>query len=82
MAALLAAAPAAMARPIRSLCWMLRVDPPAALDRPAKPRPPRQTPSAPEPPPSSPPDPPLPEWLQDRRKPWSLARIRGSPHRA
>jgi len=26
--------------------------------------------------------PPVPELLQDRRKPWSLARIRGSPHRA
>jgi hypothetical protein len=31
MAALLAAAPAAMARPLRSLCWMLRVSPPPIL---------------------------------------------------
>jgi hypothetical protein len=31
MAALLAAAPAPMARPLRSLCWMLRVPPPPIL---------------------------------------------------
>ena len=74
-------------RPLRSLCWTLRLDPPDILAPPAKPRPPRKTPAAPEPPPPRPPPPeppgrPLPAWVQDRRKPWSLARIRGSPHRA
>jgi hypothetical protein len=34
MAALLAAAPAAMARPIRSLCWMLQLPPPPILTPP------------------------------------------------
>ena len=42
MVALLAAAPASMARPIRSICWMLRVDLPEILARPKKPRPPRE----------------------------------------
>jgi len=70
----------------RTVGWMLRLDPPDILARPAKPRPPRQPPAAPEPPapkppPPEPPGPPLPEWLRDRRKPWSPARIRGSPHR-
>ena len=44
-AALLAAAPESMRRPIRSLCWMLRVDPPDILASP----PPR-----PAPPPAAP----------------------------
>ena len=42
MAELLAAAPVSLRRPIRSLCWMLRVEPPKILARPAKPRPPRE----------------------------------------
>jgi hypothetical protein len=50
MAALLAADPAAMRRPLRSLCWMLAVTPPPILALPAKPRPPPAEPE-PEPPP-------------------------------
>lgn len=52
MTALLAAAPPAMARPVRSLCWMLRLPPPPTLSRPAAPRPPdpaRPPPPAPKP---------------------------------
>ena len=45
MAALLAAAPASLARPIRSLCWMLRLDPPPILPPP----PGRLAPDRPEP---------------------------------
>jgi hypothetical protein len=58
MTALLAAAPAAMARPLRSLCWMLRVPPPPILPPiPAAPQPaPPQT--APATPPESRPRPP------------------------
>jgi len=42
MAALIAAAPAPMARVLRPLCWMLRLEPPPILARPrAKPAPPR-----------------------------------------
>ncbi len=44
MAALLAAAPAAIRRPLRSLCWMLRLRPPPLLARPqaALPPPPQR----------------------------------------
>ena len=45
MAALLAAAPASLGRPLRSLCWMLGATPPpviAAPKRPAKPPKPRK----------------------------------------
>src|SRR5271156_5707719 len=42
MAALLAAAPESLRRPLRSLRWMLRVDPPAILAKPANPRKPRE----------------------------------------
>ena len=68
MAALLAAAPVSLARPIRSLCWMLRVDPPDILaPPPAKPRPPRENKPRPrrEPlPPYYPPTPPeAPAWM-------------------
>ena len=85
MAALIATAPTSLGRPVRSLCWMLGLCPPPLLKPPArraaKPTAPAPKPPAPKPPPA-PPLPPLPEWLQDRRKPWSLARIRGSPRRA
>jgi len=69
MAALLAAAPASLGRPLRSLCWMLRVDPPEILALPKKPRPPRKKPPAPEPAPEAPepappPRPEGPEWLR------------------
>ncbi len=57
MAALLAAAPASLRRPLRSLCHMLGVPPPPVLAPPARPRKPRKTRPAPEPPP--PPRPPL-----------------------
>jgi hypothetical protein len=65
MAALIAAAPAAFARPLRSLCWMLRIDPPEILPRrPAKPRKPRQPqPKREKLPPYWPPTPPnAPSW--------------------
>jgi hypothetical protein len=52
MAALLAAAPAAMARPLRSLCWMLRLSPPPILAPiPAAPQPALPQPA---PPPAAP----------------------------
>jgi hypothetical protein len=53
MAALMAAAPASLARPVRSLCHMLGLPPPDILPPPADPRPPRTKPppAAPEPPP-------------------------------
>jgi hypothetical protein len=54
MAALLAAAPAALRRPLRSLCWMLRVTPPPTLALPPRPKPPRRP--AAEPPAPSPSD--------------------------
>ena len=55
---------------------------PAAMARPAKSRPPRKpSPAAPKAEPPRP-GPPLPEWVRERRKPWSLARIRGSPRSA
>jgi len=70
MAALLAAAPGSLRRPIRSLCWMLRVEPPAILALPRKPRPPRPPQDKPprprrEPlPPYYPPTPPeAPAWM-------------------
>jgi hypothetical protein len=47
MAALIAAAPAAMRRPLRSLCRMLGVTPPNILARPAATRPEPQAPPAP-----------------------------------
>jgi hypothetical protein len=52
VAALLAAAPAAMRRPVRALCWMLDLTPPPVLALPARPRPPRPPaakPAAPSP---------------------------------
>ncbi len=68
--ALLAAAPAAMGRPIRSLCWMLRLDPPKIVAPPRRPRPerpPRPKKEKPDPlPPCKPPyHPDMPAWLRD-----------------
>jgi hypothetical protein len=82
MAALLAAAPASLRRPIRSLCWMLRISPPPVLAAPAKPRTPRETkpPATPEPAETPPPRPQPPPWLRGLRR--SLPRIRGAPHPA
>ena len=41
MVALLATAPTTLGRPIRSLCWSLRLKPPPILARPRRPRPPK-----------------------------------------
>jgi hypothetical protein len=47
--ALIEAAPGAMERPVRSLCWMLGLAPPDIQKRPRKPRQPRPPPEPPEP---------------------------------
>ena len=73
MAALIAAAPTSLGRPLRSLCWMLGLRPPEIQALPATPRKPRQKPPpapeapAPEPPPP-PPFPEPPEWLRGLRR--------------
>jgi hypothetical protein len=73
MAALIAAAPTSLGRPLRSLCWMLGLRPPEIQALPAAPRKPRQKPPpapeapAPEPPPP-PPFPEPPEWLRGLRR--------------
>ena len=90
MAALLAAAPVSLRRPIRSLCWMLRVEPPDILPRPpAKPRPPREKKPRPRreklPPPYPPTPPEAPAWMQNWPRSgtrWTPTRIRGSPRSA
>jgi hypothetical protein len=58
MAALIAAAPVSLGRPLRSLCWMIGLRPPPILAPPKRPKPPRpvelpaeQAAAAPEPPP-------------------------------
>jgi hypothetical protein len=79
MAALLAAAPASLRRPVRSICWMLAIPPPPVLAPPRKPRKPRpETPAAAADPPKPRPQPPA--WLRGLRR--SLPRIRGGPHPA
>jgi hypothetical protein len=80
MVDLIEAAPASLGRPLRSLCWMLRLSPPEILARPAKPRPPPKAarPAAPKPAPA--PRPHAPAWPRapgSRR--WSLARKSGPP---
>ena len=82
MAALFAAAPAALRRPLRSLCWMMRIDPPEIFALPQKPKPPRP-PRAKKIPPAAPaePKPEQPAWMP-RRTRWTLTRIRGSPKTA
>ena len=74
MATLLETAPTALGRPLRSLCWMFGLKPPAILapprsaqPRPAKPKP-AAKPRAPRPPPlpSRPPSrPDAPAWMQN-----------------
>jgi len=91
MAALLAAAPVSLARPIRSLCWMLRVEPPKILARPARPAKPR-TPRPPRPkreplPHYRPPTPPeAPAWMQNWPRSgtrwFSRTRSRSQPRKA
>jgi hypothetical protein len=83
MAALMAAAPAAMRRPLRSLCRMLGVAPPPVLALPAKPRAPRKPPRAA--PQAPPPRPQPPEWLRGLRRSlpqFARARTRPKPQRA
>jgi hypothetical protein len=89
--ALLAAAPAPLGRPIRSLCWMLLLRPPDILApprrprRPAKPRPPREPKPAPLPPIGPPPTPPdAPEWMRmpPSRTRWLPSRTRAPKNRA
>jgi len=91
MATLLAAAPVSLRRPIRSLCWMLRVEPPKFLARPAgpaKPRTPRQPRPRREPLPHyRPPTPPdAPAWMQNwppsRTRWFSRTRTRSPPRKA
>jgi hypothetical protein len=89
--ALLAAAPATLGRPLRSLCWMLRLSPPEILAPPARPRPPRKPRPAraakppPLPPIGPPPTPPdAPAWMHmmpPSRTRWLPARSRSPPHR-
>jgi len=91
MAELLAAAPVSLRRPIRSLCWMLRVEPPKILARPARPAQPRK-PRPPRPrreplPPYRPPTPPeAPAWMQNwppsRTRWFSRTRTRSPPRKA
>ena len=83
MAELMQAAPASLARPLRSLCRMLGLSPPPILALPAKPRPPRAAPAAPPAPPPPPASrgPAPPAWMP-RRTRWTMTRIRGSPRPA
>lgn len=61
-AALIAAAPAAMARILRPLCWALKLTPPASLPAPARrPRPARPKPEKPPKPPRRRHEPPRPD---------------------
>ena len=66
MVALMTAAPAPMARLLRPLCWMLRIDPPAVLALPKRPRPPKP----PRPPKQKPPKPTegIGKWPHDKRR--------------
>jgi hypothetical protein len=86
MAALMAAAPASMARVLRPLCWMLRVTPPPILALPrretsrAKAGRPKAAPKT-APPPSAQSRPQGPAWMTHRTR-WTLTRIRGSPRSA
>jgi hypothetical protein len=58
MAALVAAAPASLGRPLRSLCRMLGLTPPPILAPPPRPAKPKPAPAAPKPPKPPPP----PDW--------------------
>jgi hypothetical protein len=88
MVALLEAAPKSLGRPLRSLCWMLGLQPPTILAppaRPPKPRKPRPAKAA-KPPPlppigPPPPHPDAPAWMHmmpPSRTRWLPAR-RGAP---
>jgi hypothetical protein len=77
MVTLIQAAPAALGRPLRSLCWMFGLKPPPILAPPRSPKPkPAPKPRAPRPPPlpSRPPSrPDAPAWMQNWPPP-----VRGS----
>ena len=85
MAALLAAAPEAMRRPLRSLCHMLALPPPAILALPPRPpRPPKPRKPRPKRPPFEPVRRSTPEeapWWEykwpDKRPKWTLYRMCG-----
>jgi hypothetical protein len=88
--ALIAAAPATLGRPLRSLCWMLWVRPPdilAPAKRPRPPRPPRPAKAAkppPLPPIGPPPTPPdAPAWMHmpPSRTRWPPSRTRAPKNR-
>lgn len=94
IAALVAAAPAAVRRPLRSLCWMLGVAPPPVLALPPRAGRPRPSPPDPSPPDLSPPDlsppdlsPPAPPaapaaeagWPHDPRRRTRLGFYKGPP---
>jgi hypothetical protein len=86
MAELMAAAPASLRRPLRSLCRMLGAAPPPILappilTPPVRPRPPKPV----RPPrPTPPPPPEKPAWMRigPDRKPWSITRSCGSRRRS
>jgi hypothetical protein len=77
MVTLIQAAPAALGRPLRSLCWMFGLKPPPILAPPRSPKPkPAPKPRTPRPPPlpSRPPSrPDAPAWMQNWPPP-----VRGS----
>jgi len=78
MIALIAQAPAPMARILRPLCWMLRLEPPPILARPSNPRPPaKPKPARPKPAPQPQP----PEWVRTmpRSAQWPGPRQRRLP---
>jgi hypothetical protein len=66
MEKLMAAAPAPMARLLRPLCWMLRIEPPAILARPKRPRPPKP-PTPPQQKPAKPTE-GIGKWPHDPRR--------------
>jgi hypothetical protein len=91
MVALLEAAPTSLGRPLRSLCWMLGLQPPKILAPPAKPPKPRKPrpAKAAKPPPLAPPGPPpphpdAPAWMRTMppsRTRWLPARTRAPKNR-
>jgi hypothetical protein len=79
MAALLATAQGSLRRPLRSLCWMLRVSPPPILARP-RPAPAKDEPATTKTPPKRPPPPsPPPARAASAPEPPPPARACGLP---
>jgi len=91
MVALIEAAPKSLGRPLRSLCWMLALEPPKILAPPKRPRPPRKEPPTQKPRPEPlppigppPPQPDSPEWLRTMppsRTRWLPSRSRAPKNR-